>query len=478
MNNKKLPSILALSICLELILAPMPALAQNNQNNGQNALNLINQGLNVGTNIYNQFRGNANGPSQLPPHVATDVAALKVQQTEQPDKFFTMENMSKIPGLMDYVNKKNYDAAQAKPPGKAINPRALQCVTLRSTLHESNTEVCRNQKINPMSGDPKAQADEAFLYYNQYLQVGKTYENFKVKSNTAGQGFGTGCMQDAMEILKGFFAYREEKLVAVATKLEAMIEGPGGFIEKTEQDLTAIRESSAILNGESSAFASEFKDSQIFDYGKRFEDPACNSLLSKDGMNELGGKGLLGIEKKLKADYNSPAPGSKYSPEQYIKNNADIVSDIKKMADKVAEQSDLNFGSFARSKEGYSAFLGSVGGDVSTESGANVALNKGFFSDLQTKSAKTSNTLNSDAKLIMSELGGGSDAALQELGNINSDSSFTAEMTTLENKIKGSCVNNSGIDTALSRIYDPSLSKSAKKHSSEKFKNRIKYLIK
>lgn len=469
MNNKKLPSLLALSICLELILSPVPALAQQN-----NTMNTVNQTFNLGMQVYNSFRGQ--GQAQMPPHVATDMTALQEQQKPKPDKHFTLANMQKIPGLMEYIAKKNKDAATSG--GKAINPLSLNCTTLPTTLYEANTEICRNKTINTMSGDPKVQSDEAFAYYNQYLQIEKLYSNYSVKKNDGNQSFGTGCMLDAMAVLQGFFAYRVEQLGVISTKLESLIEGPGGFIERTEADLMAIRESSAILNGEKSGFASEFKDSQIFDYGKRFEDPACNSILSKDDMDGLGKSGgLLGMEEKFKKDLNTVPPGSKHSPDQYLKHNADIVNDIKKMADKVAEQSDLNFGSFARSKEGYSAFLGSVGGDVSTESGANVALNKGFFSDLQTKFTKTSNTLNNEAKLLISELGGGSEAAMQELGNIDSDTNFSAEMSSLENRIKGSCVNNANIDTALSRIYDPTLSKSANKHSSEQIKKRIKAFI-
>jgi hypothetical protein len=465
MKNKKLPSFLALSISLELVLAPLPAFANQN-----NILNTVNQALNLGTTAYSTFRGQ--GQVQMPPHVSRDMPALQKQQTPSTDKHFTLGNMQKIPGLMEFIAMNNKD-----PANKPINPLSLNCTTLPTTLYEANTEVCRNQKINTMAGDPKAQADEAFAYYNQYLQIGKLYENFSVRSNAEGQSFGTGCMKDAMDVLSRFFDYRAKELDNISDTLRKFITAPGGFLEKTQMDLTAIRESSAILNGERSNFASEFKDSQIFDYGKRFEDPACNSLLSKDGMNELGGGGLLAIEKKLKTDLSTPAPGSKYSPEQYIKNNADIVNDIKKMADKVAEQSNLNFGSIARSKEGYSAFLGSVGGDVSSDSGANVALNKGFFSDLQTKFAKTSNTLNNEAKLISSEIGGGSESALQELANIDNDSNFEAEVASLENGIKGACVKNSGIETALSRIYDPSLSKSANKHSSEQIKKRIKEFI-
>ena len=113
-----------------------------------------------------------------------------------------------------------------------------------------------------------------------------------------------------------------------------------GFIKTSEKDLLAIKEASAVLNGEDSAFASEFKDSQVFDYSKRFEDPACRSLNSKENMNKLGKdgkdgkKGLMGILGKLNADYSEPAPGTTISPSQYMEKNADIVNDIKKMADK------------------------------------------------------------------------------------------------------------------------------------------------
>jgi hypothetical protein len=160
-----------------------------------------------------------------------------------------------------------------------------------------------------------------------------------------------------------------------------------------------------------------------------------------------------------------------------MEHNADIVNDIKKMADKVAEQSNLNFGSFARDKDAYSKFLGSVGSDVSSDSGANVALNKGFFSDLQTKFSKTANTLNNEANLLVSELGGASGSAVKELGNVDNDSNFAAEMTSMENRIKGSCVQNSGIDEALSRMYDPTLSKSGNKYSSQQIKKQIKSFI-
>jgi hypothetical protein len=469
MKNKKLPSFLALSISLELMISPVPALAETT---ASNVISGVGQALNLGMNTYNTLRG-GQGQQQMSPHVATDMAAFKNQQTPAADKHFTLNNMQKIPGLMEYVAKKNQDAA--KSGGKPIDPRTLQCATLPTTLSEPNNEVCRNKEVNAMAGDPKAQADEAFAYYNQLLQVQTTYTNFTKTSNVGGQGFGDGCMEDAMTVLKGFFAYRVEQLDTVVAELEA---ATAKFEEQSEMDLKSIRESSAILGGEGSKFATEFKNSDLFDYGKRFEDPACNSILSKDGMDAFGkGNGLVGIEKKLKESFGTTPEGSKYSPESYLKNHADVVSDIKKMAEKVSEQATLNFSQISSGQEGYSAFLNGVGSDVGSESGASAGLNKAFFSDLQTKFTKTRNSLSDEAKLISSELGGKGGAALGLLSNIDNDTNFDAEIGSLENEIKGECVNKSGIDIALARIYDPTLSKSANKHSSEQVKKKLKAIL-
>jgi hypothetical protein len=484
MKNKKFPSLVAISISLELILSPVPALAQSKT---QNVMNTMGGLMNLGVTAYDAFRGNK-GNGQLPPHVATDMDGLTKQAGWTNDKKFTVNNLQQIPGLMEYVSKKNQDAARSG--GKMIKLETLNCKTLPSTLFEANNEVCRNREVNGLAGDPKMQADEAFAYYNQYMQINKKYSNALVKKNDTteyvdasgklvvddGQSFGFGCMEDAMALLKGFFSYRLEQMDTMVTELEA---AEAKFSAQSEMDLKAIRESSAILNGEKSTFASEFAKSDIFDYGKRFEDPACNSLIAKDDMDKFGkeGGGLMAIEKKLKGDLTATPAGSKYSPEQYLKNHADVVKDIRKMADKVSDQANLNFSQISNSPEGYSAFLTGIGGDVSSESGANVGLNKAFFSDLQTKFAKTRNTLTDEVRLISSEIGGKSSEAIKQLANVDSDTNFDAEVSSLENQIKGECVNNSGIDNALSRIYDPSLSKSANKHSAAQIQKRIKAII-
>ena len=469
MTIKKIPSLIALSICLELILSPLPAVAQGVPSGQQ-----VMDGMNFGLDIYNRVRGGNQGQSQMPPYVATDMAALQKQQTPTPDKYFTFQNMQKIPGLMEYIAVQNQRAAGSG--GKPINPASLNCQTLPTTLHEANNEVCRNEKISDFAGDPKVQRDEAFAYYNQYLQIDKLYRNYSASSNSEGQAFGVGCMNNSMEVLKGFFAYRVEQLDTVMANLE---KATADFKEQSEMDLKAIRESSAILNGEDSNFAGEFKGSNIFDYGARLGDPACNSILSKDGLDQLGkdGGGLLGIDKKLKADYATPVPPSNYTAEQFIQKNADIQADIRKMADKVSEQANLNFGSITGEKDGYSKFLQGLGQDVSSEHGATAALNKSFFSDVQAKFNKSMNNLDVEAKLLNSELGGKGGNAFNLLSKVDNSEIFDAEIVSLENQIKGECVNRSGIDTALARIYDPNLSKEANKHSAAQVQKRIKAII-
>ena len=475
MTQKKLPSLLALSMSLELILSPLPALAETNT---QNAVNTAGQLFNLGMDGYNKLRGYQAQP-QMPNDMAADMSNFTEQMTPTPDQYFTQENMNKIPGLREYIDKKNRDENQ-KGKSNVIDFNSLGCKTLPTTLTIADNQVCRDKAVNPLRGDPLAQANEANLYYKQYSEINTEYTSFMKRSNSGGQLFGDGCMKDAMQVLKGFFAYRVEQLGKVQTKLDQQID----LFESDSQsqtDLKSIRETTALLNGEDSRFAKEFKNTEVLDYGKRFADPACKSIFSKDGKEgaaKIGKKsGLLGIQEKLKNDFSATPTGSKYSPEQFIGKNADIIKDIQKMASDVGEQAKLNFSQISSGQGGYSDFLKGVSGSVSSESGANAALNPSFFADIQTKFAKTRNSLADQSKLISSEMGGKSDAAFNLLGNIENDSTFEAEVASLENGIKGDCVNKSGVDEAISRIYDPTLSKQANKQSSELIKKKINKVI-
>ena len=127
MTHKKLPSVLALSISLELILSPLPAIAQTST---QNTVNTASQLFNLGMGAYDKFRGNQAQP-QMPNDMQVDMANFKTQQETTPDKYFTQENMAKIPGLGEYIAKKNLDAS--KSGGKMIDFNSLGCKTLPSS---------------------------------------------------------------------------------------------------------------------------------------------------------------------------------------------------------------------------------------------------------------------------------------------------------------------------------------------------------
>ncbi len=472
MKKSKLSTMLALTIAFQMVLAPV-AIAQSSESTADKIFNYASQGLNMGMGAYNSIRG---GAGSMPAYMAQDMAGFQKQQTPLPDKFFTMQNMAKIPGLQEYIAVQNQRAATSG--GKPINPAALSCQTLPTTMSEPNNEVCRNRSINQLAGDPAAQRDEAFAYYNQYLQIDKLYENYTKESNVGGQSYGYGCMKDAMEILNGFFAYRSEQLDTVIANMEKATDQ---FKQQSEADLKSVRESTALLNGSKSPFSTEFKDSDKMNFAKRFADPACNSIFAKDGTEGVAtiGKsaGLMGIQDKLEAKFTAVPEGSKYSPEQYIGKDADIISDIQKMADKVSEQATLNFQEIANGQAGYSQFISELKDNVSSDSGANVALNGSFFADLQTKFTKERNTLDNEKQLISSELGSSGQQAMDLLTKIDNDSNFDAEVSTLENTIKSDCLNNSGIDMALSRIYDPNLSTEANKQSSEQLRKRIRVII-
>jgi hypothetical protein len=477
MKKSYLSSLMALSLSLEMILAPLPALANDDQNKSKITGQNLMEGLNYGMGLYNQVRGGApagGAGGQMPPQMASDMAEFQKQVAPRKDKFFTYENMQKIPGLIEYIAV--YNNEQLKKGGKVINPAQLDCKTLPTTLHEAKNEVCRD---GSGTGNPVMDKQNAFLYYNQYLQIEKTYKNYTEQTNTEGQAFGVGCMKDAMQLLKGFFDYRTTQLDAVMGEMEKAL---AAFDEQSKAELTNIKRSSAVLNGEGSAFAEEFKNTDAFNYAARFGDPACSSIFPKDGekgVSSLGkDKGLLGIEEQLKTDFSAVPEGSNYSPEQFVSKNAEILSDITKMADKVSEQAQLNFSAIANDQNGYSAFLDQVGRDVSSDSGANKALNKSFFADLQTKFTKSRNQLNDEMDLVSSELGVGKDSeAFSQLSKIDSDSSFEAEVSTIENNMKAACVNDTGIDTALSRIYDPNLSAQANKQTSEQMRRKLRVIL-
>lgn len=472
MKQKRISSLIALTISLEMVISPIPAMAQQQGNGLQNAMTILNMGMST----YSTIRGA--GQAQMPAHVGVDMQAFQKQLTPQVDKHFNLANLQKIPGLMEYIAKKNQDAQLGG--GKVIQPMQLNCNTLQTTIHEAKNEICRSGKISTVSGvSPQAQADEAFAYYNQYSQISKQYRNYTVRTNTGNQAFGYGCMQDAMDILHGFFKYRTEQLDVVMANLKKKI----GDLENNPAAvaaLTEVKRSSAFLNGEGSNFASDFQDSDLFNYAKAIGSNQCGSMFAGDTMNTNGKQGgLKGLKENI-----SQAFGTKignYTPQDMVLKQGDVIKDIEKMATKVSERAKLDFAKISGSPNGYSEFLNGIGSDVGSDSGAHNGLNKAFFNDLQTDFAKERQVLTDDVNLLKSELaasGVNTEDAFSRLTE-ESDGSFEAEVTSMENQMKGTClIKNNRVAKALKKIRDVTVSSSnANQQSTNQIREEIEAII-
>lgn len=468
MKNNRLPSLIALTISLEMILSPLPALA--NQSFGQKALNT----LQFGMQMYDTVRGGPGGGAggALPPHVQTDMAAFKTQQTPVPDKYFSWQNLSKIPGLAEYIAKKNHDASFAG--GKGIDPNQFNCPTLPTTIHEAKNQACLSQQSGIPIGS-QAEADEAFAYYNQYEQISKLYRNYSVESNSSTQLYGVGCMKRAMEILNGFFKYRLDQIDTIVAVMDDKIQA---FEKSAEavQALNEVKESSAFLNGPDSTFGREIKDENFFNYAKELgPDSGCGSIQAADVMNNNGKSGgIKGISELLKGEANKPVSG--FTLATYTQKNADVEKDIRELSKKVGRHIKNNFAGIANSEQGYNEFLSRLGSEVGSEQGVHNALNPAFFTDVRGKFSEKRQALTREINLIRSEIG--QTAAFDQLAD-EDESTFEAEVTSLQNQIKGECLaKNSGLDSAINRITDVSVSsKTANKASTNQIKKRIKEIM-
>lgn len=471
MKQKKLASLLAVTLSFELMVSPLipavqaqtttPAPAQKQDGFG-NAMNNVNQGLQALGGIWNSVNQARSQGGAMTGQMAADMAKMKEQQTPQADKYFNAQKLMQVPGLGEYLAMNN------------INPAMLDCKTLPTTLHDSKPEVCRIGVTNDKNIAQPAQLDQMFSYYNQYFQTSKMYKNFSADSNSDGQAFGVGCMNNAMNILNGFFKYRLNELDKLTTNLEAM---QAQFEAASRSDLDAIEEAVAVLDGDSEiADKVRSKKPDLFDFDKRFNDPACKSMFAGTAINDKGRAGGLNAINKDVKDLLTAKQG-KYSGESYSQSHAAVVEDISSVADKVAKQFQLNFTPNLGAGD-YSNFLKGVGGLVSSTSGVQDAIRPDLLSDVQTKFMEQSAKLTADRSTIMSELRG-SEKAMSLMGNLNSSASFEAEVNTLENNIKNECLSNSigSADTLMSKIYDPTASKHANKNASNFLKDKLKQIL-
>lgn len=457
MKRFNLSKILALTICLEMIISPVAAVAQ------VNLLSIIN----MAGGIANQLNG---APQSQ--QFSSDISSIQQQQTPGPDKYFNLQSMMAIPGLQEYLALNN------------INPNSLVCSTLATTMYEARNEVCRIGITTDSGVDPRAQLNEMFVYGTKYAEVEKLYKNYSAQSNTSGQAFGVGCMKNAMQILSGFFNYRVNELDKLTANLEAM---NNAFREASRSDLNAIEEAVAVLDGGDSDLVNNVKTRRpdLFDFGKRFNNPACNSMFANDTYNRMGTDspgGLNAINQRLKDQYSTN--GGKYSGESYAANHGAVIEDINKLADKVATQAELNFTNFSSSNSGYGQFLSGLKSSVSSNTGVNGLLNADFFSEAQTTYNTQNTKLQTELSTIKSELDAAGVQNLTALSIVNNTNAgnFDSEVNAIQNNIKNACLSRAlsgtaSIDSLMERVIDPQGSDFANKNASNFMRDKLRQIL-
>ncbi len=460
MKQKKIPTLFTTAISLQLILSPLTASAQDA---GQSILNFGKRALDTaGQMINNALLGPTN---QQNFQSQADAARFQQMQTPIQDKFFNSQKMASIPGLGEYLALNN------------INPALLNCSTLQSNVEDINIQACQLNRVKT------PQDDQQVLFYNKmFADTAKNYENFLVDSNTEGQLFGVGCMKNAMRILNGFFENRINELDKLTTNLEAI---NNQFRESSRADLDAIEESTAVLDGGDSDLVNKVKTKRpdLFDFDKRFNNPACTSMFTAESFLKDGkAGGLNSIHEKLK-DTVSAKDGD-FSGESYTASHNEVVNDINNLVDKVGKQAELNFESLTTG-QGFSQFLAGIqnGSEVSSTTGVNKILTADRFSDVRAKFNEANNDLDQRRSALETNLRGRANlsGALKQIKNPQSKN-FEQEIVNIENDIKNNCLQQSEVKVAnlesiLARVRDANVTKFAQKNAANKTVDKFRALM-
>jgi len=193
MKLNPLARALSFLLSFELMVGPIIH-SVHAQSSAGSAINtgaeILSSGIGALGKIWEATQGQNRGPS---PQLAADMQQFMEQQKPQPDKYFNTQKLMMIPGLGNYLAL------------NGINPVLLDCKTLPTTLYEAKPEVCRLGVTADRGGPPAQQMGDMLAYHKQYLDINKLYKNFTADSNSGGQLFGVGCMNNAMSILNGFF---------------------------------------------------------------------------------------------------------------------------------------------------------------------------------------------------------------------------------------------------------------------------------
>lgn len=451
--KKKVSQLMVFTLSLELILSPVAMAADGTPEapKKSGAADVALGLLSVGAGIMQKV----NQANYKNPNYYTDLAGFTKQQTPQQDKYFTANKLMQLPGLANYLalNK--------------INPSSLNCNTLPTTLHEAEPEECRVGVLSDNALGIEGQLSKMTAYANQYQQIEKLYKNYTSISNVSGQGFGIGCMKNAMQVLQGYFAYRVDELDKLTTNLEAI---NNQFKEASKADLNAIEEATAVLEGGSSELADKIRSSkpELFDFASKFSDPACRSMMSGEEFNSIGG--LNKINKSLKANLTAKPPGSKFSGETYLNNHQAVVEDIKKMADSVAKQAELNFTSIVQGKsEGIF--------NVSANHGLESILKPSLIADQQLAFQEQNQKLQTDLESVRRELAGAEVSFSSDVFNPQSGA-FASEIASIETSIKNKCLSNAvDVSALINNVQDSTSSSFANKNASSFLKDKLQQII-
>lgn len=451
MKRFKLPPLFALIISMQMIFTPYAG--------AQSAMQI----LDMGTQAVGMLMGaGQQGPS---PQTQAQLALLKQQAKPVPDKYFNQLSLSKIPGLVPYLTKNGIPFPVLECPQLPAKPAKVKAAVC--------TEGLSGDANNPMA--LQSQMFEANAYKEAYTFLEEEYDSYLTTATSATKKQGVGCMDEARQVLSGFFQYRMNELDSLVNKLEAINKQ---FEEASKADLNAIEEITALLEGGSDLYnevKSRSNNPELFDFSKKFQDPACSAMFTSERFNETGlDRGFNGISKLLKQTYEQPANGAQYSAQSFPQASAVVKQKIKKLAIDLEAQSKLGWRDLVSGRKDLSSMTKATG----TEFNPSASL----FADLQTEFSTKLDQLQARTVNVIREFnaaGINPKDAVDQIAERNPET-FKSQMANMKVKVMNKCISDqmANVDTMLARIEDrDGSSKFAQRNSPNVLKARIKAIL-
>lgn len=454
MKRLKLPPLLALTICLEMIISPVV--------HAQNALQIIGA---LGSVLTQQ---QPTGPS---PQAQAQIAMVAQQANARTiDRYFNAGELMNIPGFPQYLN-----SIGITRPNDVLNcfslptmPTVVKAAVCTDTAQSSDIMALTMQRL------------EAEGYQTAYDQVSQAYKNAQRKTTNATQdNEGVGCMEKVSQILGGFFQSRENELNTLLDKIERDM---AAFEAASKADLNAIEELSVALYGADNDLLADRVRSRrgddIFQFDRQFNDPACSTMFTAEQFRSNGMKsGFSGINDLLKRTYETPN-GGRYSGQSYAQASAAVRTDIQNMAVKVANQAKMNFGSMT-GDNGFNSFVQGLRSSISSTTGANAALSADIFADVQAQFQQKTNDFATTFQNVSKEFSSARvdpSAALQALRDPNS-ATFDAEVSKIQVRLKNACLSRQLDSSMLTKIEHRGTTDHANRYNPNLLKKTIQEIM-